>query len=72
MSFVDSDCTDMSFVDSDCTDMSFVDSDCTDMPWCDDCDDVEKSSVPLSSSRGYFLNTWSSMEMEGDVWKKGN
>ena len=42
-----------------------------DFSWCEDCDEVEKSNVPMTSSRGYCLNTWSSVEMEGNPWKKG-
>lgn len=49
----------------------YVFIDISNIPWCDDCDEIEKSASPLTSSRGYYLNTWSSVELEGEVWKRG-
>ncbi|XP_063426113.1 RPA-related protein RADX-like [Mytilus trossulus] len=46
-------------------------SDISNIPWCDDCDEIEKTASPLTSSRGYYINIWSSVELEGEVWKRG-
>ncbi|KAK3587732.1 hypothetical protein CHS0354_042688 [Potamilus streckersoni] len=39
------------------------------IPWCSDSPEVEKLDLPLTSSRGYYLSLWSSMEMRGEIWK---
>ncbi|XP_052766526.1 RPA-related protein RADX-like [Mya arenaria] len=41
----------------------------TDLKWADDCSASEQLDVPLTSSRGYYINVWSTTEMYGDLWK---
>ena len=44
----------------------------TALSWSPDCSVHEKENVPLSSSRGYFISLWSSMELLTATENTGN
>ncbi|XP_052271788.1 RPA-related protein RADX-like [Dreissena polymorpha] len=45
------------------------DKDLSRLQWADDCSPHEQTCLPLTSSRGYHVSVWSTMEMCGDCWK---
>ncbi|XP_060070528.1 RPA-related protein RADX-like [Ylistrum balloti] len=49
--------------------LSVLPSEMADLRWCPDCAAKQTKDLPLTSSRGYFLNLWSSTEMTGPQWK---
>ncbi|XP_021347288.1 uncharacterized protein CXorf57-like isoform X2 [Mizuhopecten yessoensis] len=49
--------------------LSFLPADMADLTWCPDCGANETKALPLTSSRGYYLDLWSSIEITGPQWK---
>ncbi|XP_033735502.1 RPA-related protein RADX-like [Pecten maximus] len=47
----------------------FLPPDMSNLSWCPNCGTKESNDLPLTSSRGYYLDLWSSIEMTGPQWK---